>query len=249
MIAHSAKFRFYEELNDFLPPEKKKREFSLQFKGRPSIKDAIEDIGIPHTEIDLIIVNGNSVGFDYHLKNEDHISVYPVFEGIDISPIIKLRAKPLRNTTFVLDVHLGKLSRLLRMLGFDTLYKNDFNDRDIIKISLDNNRIILTRDIGILKHRSVTHGYFIRFSNPIDQIIEIIHRFDLKSQVKPFHRCISCNDTIHPVNKKKILARIPTKTAIHFEKFYECSGCRKIYWEGSHYYRMKEQITGLLKEI
>ncbi len=244
-----ARFRFYEELNDFLPPERRKKEFTFNFNGNPSVKDAIEDIGIPHTEIDLIIVNGNSVGFDYHIQNDDHISIYPVFETIDISPIIKLRPKPLRNPKFILDAHLGKLARLLRMLGFDAVYNNDIDDKEIIQISIDDNRIILTRDIGILKHRSVTHGYFVKSEIPMKQIIEVIDRFDLESRIKPFHRCILCNGKINQVDKKKILDLIPAKTADDFDKFYKCSGCNKIYWEGSHYDRMKDQIKGILSRI
>ncbi|MCK4302878.1 MAG: hypothetical protein KAY24_01415 [Candidatus Eisenbacteria sp.] len=123
MHPHAAEVRFYEELNDFLPPSRRKRAFSYLFSGNPSIKDAVEAIGVPHTEVDLILVNGSSVGFGYHLRPGDRVSVYPVFESLDISPVVRLRARPLRRTAFVLDGHLGKLARLLRMFGFDTLYR------------------------------------------------------------------------------------------------------------------------------
>jgi len=187
-----AQFRFYEELNNFLSPSKKKTSFSYQFNGTPLIKDAIEAMGVPHTEVDLILVNGISVGFDYHLLHEDYVSIYPVFESLDISPIVHLRKKPLRKSTFILDVHLGKLAKSLRMLGFDLLYRNDYEDSEIIGISVKEKRIILTRDRGILKRKAVTHGYWIRSTRPGEQIQEVLSRFDLFSQIKPFHCCMIC---------------------------------------------------------
>ena len=102
-----AEFRFYEELNDFLPPEKRKRSFAYMFEGTPSIKDAIEAVGVPHTEIDIILVDGRSVGFDHRLRGGERVAVYPMFEAIDVSPLVRLRPQPLRITRFVVDVHLG----------------------------------------------------------------------------------------------------------------------------------------------
>jgi len=246
MLPYTAHFRFYEELNDFLPADKKKIEFPYRFEGKPSIKDAIEAIGIPHTEVELILANGKSVGFDYHLRDGDRISVYPVFESFNISPIVLLRNKPLRKTAFVVDVHLGKLARLLRMLGFDTLYRNDYSDNEIIRISVNENRIILTRDRGILKHSSVTHGYCIRSIKPVEQTREVLHRFDLYSQFKPFKRCIQCNGLIEHIEKNAIKNQLPPKTANYFDEFYTCLDCGKIYWRGSHYQGMKAKLERII---
>src|SRR3972149_748976 len=136
----TAYFRFYEELNDFLPPEKRKIKFEHPFFCRASVKDIIESLGVPHTEIDLILVNGKSVDFSYIINDKDEISVYPVFESFDISEVQHLRAKPLREPKFVLDVHLGALAKYLRMTGFDTVYHNNFEDVEIIKVSLSQKR-------------------------------------------------------------------------------------------------------------
>lgn len=198
---YTAQFRFYEELNDFLPKEKRKRIFSFEFNGNPGIKDPIEALGVPHTEVDLILVNGASVGFHYQLQNDDFVSVYPVFESLDISPIAVLREKPLRRTAFVLDVHLGKLARLLRLLGFDVKYENNYDDPEIVQISVAENRIILTRDRRLLFAKAVTHGYWVRSTNAMQQVDEVLNRFDLRDCIAPFHRCIVCNGEIHPVNK------------------------------------------------
>lgn len=241
----NARFRFYEELNDFLPTHRRKRDFSYSFTGKPSIKDAIEAIGIPHTEVDLILVNGQSVDFNYHLQGGDRVSVYPVFESLDISPVVRLREAPLRYTAFILDIQLGKLARLLRMLGFDTLYRNDYSDPEIIRLSREDQRIILTRDVGLLKNRSVTHGYWIRSPSPEEQVREVLNRFDLYAQIQPFKRCIGCNGEIDEIDKEEIITELLPKTAAFYDEFYHCLSCRKIYWKGHHYENMKEWIVRL----
>jgi uncharacterized protein with PIN domain len=242
----SALFRFYEELNDFLPLKNRKKQFLYNFNGNPSIKDAIEGVGVPHTEIDLILVNGTSVGFDRHLQDKDTVSVYPVFEGFDITPVIKLRAKPLRVSKFIADVHLGKLVRMIRLLGFDTLYRKNYADMEIVSISTADKRIILTRDQSLLKIKTVTHGYWIRSIEPMKQILEVIRKFDLWSQFKPFTRCLICNTLIQPVNKSKVINKLPPKTIKHYNDFYKCSGCGRVYWKGSHHLRMQKKIHMIL---
>jgi len=244
-----ATFRFYEELNDFLPPEKKKTSFDYGFKGKPSIKDAIESVGVPHTEVDLILVNGNSVTFFYHLQDGDRVSVYPVFESLDISSVTHLRAKPLREPKFILDVHLGKLTKYLRMLGFDTLYKNNYHDSEIVTIARIEKRTILSRDIELFKIGVITHGYWIRSTQPEEQLKEVICRFDLFSAIKPFYRCIACNGSIQEIPKASVLDKLKPRTRLYYDDFFQCMTCEKIYWKGSHYHDMKKFIGNLKKFI
>ena len=243
---HSARFRFYEELNDFLPKEKRKRIFEFQFNGHPGIKDPIEALGVPHTEVELIIVNGNSVGFNYQLQPGDFVSVYPVFESIDVSPIVQLREKPLRRPAFVLDVHLGKLARLLRLLGFDVKYENDYDDPEIVQISLAENRIILTRDRRLFFDKTITHGYWLRSTNSLKQLDEVIARFDLHDAIEPFHRCTACNGLIHPVEKQSIIDRLEPKTMRYFDEFFRCEQCDRVYWQGSHFQKIKKKLQKYL---
>lgn len=231
-------FRFYEELNEFLAGNYRKKELPFAFYNAPTVKDAIESFGIPHTEVDLILVNSRSVPFDYHLEANDYISVYPKFESFDISEVTRLRPEPLRTIRFILDVHLGKLSRYLRLMGFDTLYHNEFEDKKIIEIAQRDRRIILTRDIGILKHQQVEHGYFVRSDNPKTQIQEIVHRFDLTMEIRPFSRCMKCNGLIKQTEKPKIQDQLHPGTRRFFHEFYQCSNCGKIYWKGSHFASM-----------
>jgi uncharacterized protein len=241
----TAWFRFYEELNDFLPSARKKREFSTSFTGNPSVKDVIESIGVPHSEIDLILVNGNSVDFSYKLGNEDRVSVYPVFESLDISGATHLRAKPLRETKFICDVHLGRLAKYLRSAGFDTDYKSDLTDNQIIAIAVSEKRIILTRDRGLLKNHLVTHGNWIRSAYPREQFSEVIRRFDLKSSFKPFTRCLECNEVLLEVCKEEIISQLQTKTKKYYSSFKKCPICKRIFWEGSHYEKMRSYIISV----
>jgi hypothetical protein len=242
-------FRFYEELNEFLPPEKRKKLFSYNFNGTPSMKDAIEAIGIPHVEVDLILVNNLSVDFSYKLRDADSVSVYPVFESFDIKPVTSLREIPLRNPKFILDVHLGKLARYLRLFGFDTLYRIDYKDLEIITISLSERRIILTHDIELLKNKQVNHGYWIRSQHLDEQLKEVLNRFDLKNQVHLFIRCMECNGLLTDVSKKEISDQLLPGTREYYQKFKKCPDCDRIYWEGSHFERMRKYIEYVIKNV
>jgi len=242
-----ATFRFYEELNDFLPFEKKKVAFVHSFIGTPSVKDLIEAIGVPHVEIDLILVNGKAVDFNYIIQNDDLVSVYPAFETLEISKLSHLREKPLRETRFILDVHLGKLAKYLRMLGFDTTYQNDYDDKEIIRISLAEHRIILTRDIGLLKVKTVTHGYFIRDQKPKKQLTEVLEHFDLYLATNPFSRCVKCNGNLERVEKEEIIQQLEPLTQKYFNKFFRCANCQSIFWEGSHFEHIKRFIDSIKK--
>jgi hypothetical protein len=179
-----ATFRFYEELNHFLPHRRRQVAFTHRFDGRQSIKDMIESLGVPHTEIDLILVNGESVDFKYLVQDGDAVSVYPVFGTLDITPVQCVRPQPLRDIRFVLDIHLGKLAAYLRMLGFDTLYPDDYEDSHLAILSRDEHRILLTRDCGLLKRSMVTHGHYVRETNPRRQLIEVVQHFDLFHLIK-----------------------------------------------------------------
>ena len=231
-------FRFYAELNDFLKAGQHHKRFTISLDRRTSIKDLIESLGVPHTEVEVILVNGKSVDFSYIVKDNDDISVYPLFESVDISPLLKLRDQPLRKMHFVLDCHLGRLARYLRQLGFDTLYRNDYDDDTLAQISAKEHRILLTRDRSLLKRSIITHGYFVRESDPRKQLDEVLNRFDLKNSIIPFGRCTRCNGIVVPVDKKTIDDQLEPKTRKYFDTFWQCTNCKQIYWEGSHVDKM-----------
>jgi len=244
----SITIRFYEELNDFLPQNKKRKSYDVNFQGRQTVKDIIESQGVPHVEVDLVLVNGESVKFQYLVSDKDRIAVYPEFESLDISSVTKLRSKPLRDPRFILDVHLGKLAGYLRVLGFDSLYQNDYTDDEIINVSKQEKRIILTRDIGILKRNTVERGYWIRNTEVQEQALEVVTRFDLRNKIMPFKRCMECNGEIIMVSKDSITGLLEPKTKAYYNEFYRCMNCQKIYWKGSHYKKLDQFISGIIKK-
>ena len=238
---HEAEFRYYEELNDFLSPQRRKCPFVYRFRGTPAIKDAIQAMGVPHTEVDLILVNSRSVDFCYRLQTGDRVSVYPVFESLELGEVHRLRPRPLREPKFICDVHLGRLARRLRLLGFDVAYRNDADDPRIVDAALAEKRIILTRDRGMLKLKRVTHGYLIRSTDVHQQVLEVLRRFDLASRIEPFARCTHCNGLIVPVEKAAVQDEIPAASR-HYRAFFRCQGCGRIYWQGSHFSRLSTYV-------
>ena len=238
-------FRFYSSLNDFLPPEWRQIKFLRKIKDRGSIKDAIEALGVPHPEIDLILVNGESVGFDYLVQEGDHISVYPQFTSLEVGDVSLVRPEPLDEPRFVLDVHLGKLATYLRLLGFDALYRNDYDDDELAQISSEEQRILLTQDRGLLKRSKVIYGYSVRSDNPEEQTAEVLQRFNLNDAIAPLQRCPRCNGELVSVEKAAIENQLPHYTRLSYDEFSQCQQCQQIYWKGAHYTRLQ----GLLERV
>jgi uncharacterized protein len=247
LAVNRAFFRFYAELNDHLPPERRYQSIEKGFLLPASVKDMIESLGVPHTEVDLILVNGESVDFSRHIRDGDRIAVYPVFEALDITPVLRLRPKPLRDPRFVLDVHLGRLAAYLRMLGFDTAYTNAASDPDLVRISVEEGRILLTRDRGLLKHSAVTHGYWLRETDSRRQASEVVNRFDLARSLRPFTRCMACNAPLRSVSKSEVTGRVPPRAAEAYSDFQECPECRRVYWQGTHYQHMRRWMEHLTR--
>jgi len=241
-------FRFYAELNDLLPDRKLFSDQMIEFNGRQTVKHLIESQGIPHTEVDLILADSRSVGFDYIPQEGELISVYPVFESFDISLVNLLRPTPLREPKFVLDGHLGRLASYLRMLGFDSSYRNDFNDEELAEISVNEKRILLTRDRGLLKRDKVTHGFLIKTRDPRQQLLSVVRRFDLAKLIHPFTRCIACNGILEPVEKEEVIDLLEPKTRKYFDIFKRCTSCGKVFWAGSHHERMSRLIDWVINE-
>ncbi|MGH2350484.1 MAG: Mut7-C RNAse domain-containing protein [Chloroflexota bacterium] len=237
--------RFYAELGSFLPTDQWGVAVARVLPERDSVKDVIEALGVPHTEVDLILVNGESVDFSYQVRDGDHISVYPRFRSIDVESLSRVRPPSLPEPRFVLDTHLGKLATHLRMLGFDTLYRNDYDDDALARISSREGRILLTRDRGLLKRSAVTHGYHVWETDPERQVVEVLRRFDLFDAVAPFRRCLRCNGLLELVAKEAIADRLEPKTRRYYDEFARCPACDQIYWKGSHHERMTRLVAQL----
>ena len=239
-------FRFYEELNDFLPPDRRGCEFTCACARAATTKHMIESLGVPHTEVELLLVNGESVGFDRLLGDGDRVAVYPKFEALDIVPLLRVRERPLRVTRFIADAHLGGLARLLRMSGFDTLHDNHYVDDEIERVGSAEGRIVLTRDRDLLKRRGITHGCYVHAVRPTQQLREIVDRLDLARSSRPFTLCLHCNAPLRSIDKAQVAALLPPTILAHHDRFSTCDACNRIFWEGSHWLRMHSMLDGLL---
>lgn len=239
-----AVFRFYGELNDFLPKKQRNRIVQRDFDWRGSVKDMIESLNVPHPEIELLVVNNYSVYFDYIVTDGDVIEVFPVEHTCKVKPQVLLRPTLHTKPRFILDTHLGRLAAYLRMAGFNTLYRNDYPDDELAQVAHDEQRVLLTRDIGLLKRSIVTYGYFVRETNPQRRLVEIMRRFNLADHASPFARCTRCNGTLNAVAKRDILDELSDRTATHYDAFFQCQECNQVYWKGSHY----EQMQSLIQE-
>ena len=237
--------RFYGELNDHLPRDRRYRTLEKSFFVPGLVKDTIESYGVPHTEVELIIANGESVPFSYVVRDGDRIAVYPMFESFDVTPELKVRREALREPRFVLDVHLGRLAAYLRMLGFDTVYGNCSSDSELAQVSSEQRRVLLTRDRGLLKRSAVTHGYLVRQTGSRQQLAEILERFDLARSARPFTRCMACNGVLAQVPTEQPRPLLPPRAAASCMGLRQCPQCGRTYWEGSHYRRMQRWVSEL----
>jgi len=229
----TAYFLFHDRLNDFLLRDQKEQQVIIDFEGRQSIKHLAESLGVPHPEIGQIQVNGQDGALEWITQDGDRVEIFPVKNGCLIEP------------RFLLDCHLGRLTAHLRMLGFDCLYQNDYEDSTMAEIVQREERILLTRDRRLLMRKVILHGYCLRSLNSLEQLSEVIRRFDLMDKIQPFHRCLHCNHPLKAVDKDTILDRLEPLTKQYFDKFHICPACGQIYWKGSHY----EQMQNLIEQI
>ena len=237
-----ARLTFFNGLTAFLPTGKRQETLQVAFKSRPAVKHLIESLGIPHTEVARVMANGQEVGLGYHVQPGDVIGVYPPLpvnghsHNREVGPRLEIEPR------FILDNHLGRLAAYLRLLGFDSLYRNDYQDEELAQVAGQDERILLTRDRRLLMRNSVRYGYCVQTLDPHTQITEVVRRYNLASQVRPFQRCLRCNAPLEPVEKAAILDRLEPLTRQYFNEFSICPACQQIYWKGSHYQHMQALI-------
>jgi uncharacterized protein len=245
-IVVTAHFRFYAELNDFLAPALRQQRFSRVCSRDASVKHMIEAFGVPHTEVELILVNGEPVDFSHRLRDGERISIYPSFVELGIASPVPLRP-PAPGKRFIADAHLGLLAKHLRMLGFDVLYRNDYSDAEVARIAADEGRIVLTRDRDLLIRKEIVHGCYLHTLAADQQVQEVIRRFDLAPSVRALSRCLTCNGVLRVVEKSAVAHRVPQHSRHVYERFYECDCCAQVYWEGSHVVRMRARVARMLR--
>ncbi|MGB1286174.1 MAG: Mut7-C RNAse domain-containing protein [Aggregatilineales bacterium] len=243
-----ATFHFHGALNFFLSRRQKNKPVMQEFDRRASIKDMIESIAPPHPEIALIVVNGVSVGFDYIVQDGDVVDVYPDFDAVELSNKVALIPPYPQRPKFILDTHLGRLAAYLRMMGYDTLYRNDYPDDELAEVSHDETRILLTRDVGLLKRNPVIYGYFVREIHPRERLIEISSRYGLVADMQPFKHCMSCNGHLVSIEKADLTGQVKETILETYDLFHQCQSCEKIFWKGSHYVKMQALLEDVIAE-
>lgn len=237
--------RFYAELNDFIPAERRWRDWPLSCDPQVPVRHLIEACGVPHTEVELIVRGGESLGLEARVADGDRIAVYPVFESFDVRPLLRLRPRPLRRPRFVADAHLGALARRLRMLGFDTLWHNDLGDAALVRLAAAEGRILLTRDRQLLMRRDVSRGCCLRQAGTRAELADLIQRLQLCAEVAPFTRCLVCNGPLHEARPEAVEALVPPAIYARHRAYWRCTDCARVYWKGSHWAAMCREIESL----
>ncbi|NNB85080.1 Mut7-C RNAse domain-containing protein [Corallococcus exiguus] len=249
MSSRQLTVRIHGALNDFVAPERRGQEFTHVLQGSPSVKDLIESLGPPHPEVDVVLVDGAPVDFAHRAEEGTSLDAYPASDPS--APQVAREARvgpPLPEMPrFILDVGLGRLSGFLRMLGFDTLWRNDYADDQLARLSHDESRVLLTRDLGVLKRSEVVLGYFPRETDPAHQLVEVVRRYGLTSRMRPFSRCIACNAPLSTATPEEVQGRVPEGVAQRHSHFQQCPGCQRVFWPGTHHERMQNLVETLRK--
>ena len=236
-----AEFRFYAELGDFLPLRHRGRSFEHAVAGHQSVKHAIEALGVPHTEVGLLLINGQAASLDSRIQAGDRVSVLPVL----------LRLMPPRqgNDRFIADAHLGRLARYLRFAGVDTRWRNAWSDADLVKIACSEERVVLTRDRDLLMHRALGAGCYLRDKRPLAQLAEVARRYALDLVGEKTSRCLECNEVLESVSKPEVAGRLQPGTVSAFDEFWRCRECGRVFWRGSHWKRMRQALADVAREL
>ena len=247
MKPFTIRLQFFGDLDFFLGSKSQSQTVERRLSERTSIKDVIESCGVPHPEVDAILVNGQAAGFDRILVSDAEVKVFPVANRDMFKTEKHLQQTQI--SQFVADGHLGRLTRNLRLLGFDVAYAARADDRELLDIMAHENRALLTRDRRLLMHSIVQHAYYPRSQNGDQQTVEVICRFDLTQLIAPFTRCLRCNARLEDATKADIINKLEPLTKIYYMQFRRCLGCGQIYWSGSHFEKLRNQVEKIQARV
>ncbi len=240
-----ANFLFYGYLRDLLPKEMRQKVIPYKLNGRVAVKHSVEALGIPHTDVAHILLQGELVEFSCLVRAGDTFHIYPAQYPLDKPLPEILRPALMSPPRFILDNHLGRLANYLRLLGFDTWYRNDYDDEELAHLSSTEQRVLLTRDRRLLMRKVVVYGFCLRTKVPRQQLLDVMERYDLKDHINPWCRCIRCNGQLVPVSKGEVRDRLEPKTKKYYHEFRQCQHCNQVYWKGSHFQSLQQFIEDI----
>lgn len=226
------------------PPFRTKEVIGYPVLRRASVKDVVESLGAPHTEIGTLTAAGREIGFAHILVPGERLEVFPLVPPVDVTiPTLLRPSYPC--IRFLVDHNVAKLASKLRMVGLDAAFAPGWQDHALAAMAHAEQRVLLSRDIQLLKRGLVAHGHFVRESAPDRQLAEVVHFYGLVGQLVPFSRCMRCNGLLSEVDKAAIIARLEPLTKKYYHAFRCCNECSSIYWAGSHRERMEEILRQL----
>lgn len=216
---------------------------------RASLKDVIEALGPPHACIGALLVNGTPTSFEHLLRSGERVAVHPLERPRMVLQATFLRPEPLRNLRFLADANVGKLAQNLRLLGFDTAYDRHLDDAGVADLAVQEGRVILSKDRGLLKRSKVVYAHLVQNEDPEEQLLEVLRAFGLRPPYAAFTRCAKCNALLEPVDKATVLHRLEPKTKKYFHDFRRCPACDRIFWSGSHHEAFQRRVRTLSRRM
>lgn len=236
-----AHLHLHGDLVDLLRRRSTGRVVPVPVPGPRSIKDAVESLGVPHTEVVAVVVDDVEVGWDARLQGGEQVHVHPVGATAGSIEVVAHRLghvrppPPSRPLAIVADVHLGTLARWLRVLGVDTWWDHDADDADLADLAVRDDRVLLTRDRGLLMRAVVTHGALVRPDDPAEQLVEVAGRLLRPDDLAPGTRCPACNGEVDRVPVAEVADRLePGTRAAGHDRVGRCRDCDRLYWSGAH---------------
>lgn len=229
-----ATIHVHGELADHLPFGRGGRPLVTSFALPVGLRDLVQSTGIPHVEVGRVEVDGVAAWWDRSLDGDVAAEVWPRYPLPHPDP----------DPRFLLDVHLGKLARLLRLLGLDAVHRREAEDDDLAREAASSGRILLTRDRGLLMRGALSRGRWIRATDPEEQAAEVLAGFRLDTATRPFSRCMECNTPVTQAPPDTV--DVPAGVRSRHRAFRYCPGCGRVYWPGTHAERLAAAVGRIL---
>ncbi|MDR7302441.1 Mut7-C RNAse domain-containing protein [Haloactinomyces albus] len=208
------------ELWSFVAPRHRREQVLVRYDGTASLGHVVQSLGIPLTEVGALLVDGVPT---------EHSQRPGPAATVEIRPVERPQAI---RAHFVLDVHLGTLARRMRLLGIDTAYRNDAEDGALIEQSAREERVLLSKDRGLLRRRALWSGAFVRGTRPAEQLADVLGRF--APGLNPWTRCLACNGELAAVAKSEVVDELEPGTRRCYDVYARCRSCGRVYWRGAH---------------